>query len=64
MRIAVSGLGIVSAIGRGTDEVSASLRSERSGVGSLTFFETAHLVPVGEVGYSLRKADAELVEVE
>jgi 3-oxoacyl-[acyl-carrier-protein] synthase-1 len=49
MRIAVSGLGIISAIGRGTDEVLCSLRRGVGGVGLLTLFDTAHPVPVGEV---------------
>jgi 3-oxoacyl-[acyl-carrier-protein] synthase-1 len=49
MRIAVSGLGIVSALGRGADEVLVSLRSGRSGVGPLTLFEAGLDAPVGEV---------------
>ncbi len=51
MRIAVSGLGIISAIGHGGGEILASLRSGRggSGIGPLTLFETIHKVPVGEI---------------
>ncbi|MDR2883319.1 MAG: beta-ketoacyl-[acyl-carrier-protein] synthase family protein [Alistipes sp.] len=49
MRIAVSGLGVVSAIGRGTGEVLDSLRSGRGGVGPLTLFEAPHTALVGEV---------------
>ena len=49
MRIAVGGLGIISAIGHGTGEVLASLRSGRSGVGPLTLFDMVCDVPVGQV---------------
>jgi 3-oxoacyl-[acyl-carrier-protein] synthase-1 len=49
MRIAVSGLGIISAIGRGTGEVFDSLRSGRGGVGPLTLFRAADSAVVGEV---------------
>lgn len=51
MRIAVSGLGIISGIGYGTQEVFASLRDGRSGMGRVTLFDTLHDVPVCEVGY-------------
>ncbi len=51
MRIAVSGLGIISSIGHGTGEVLDSLRSGRVGMGPVTLFETVHNVPVGEVRY-------------
>lgn len=52
MRIAVTGIGIVSAAGNCVEEVLASLRSGRSGVGRLTLFDSLHEVPVGEVGLS------------
>ena len=54
MRIAVSGLGIISAIGHGTGEVLDSLRSGRSGVGPLTLFDAPHRALVGEVRYDNR----------
>jgi 3-oxoacyl-[acyl-carrier-protein] synthase-1 len=49
MRIAVSGLGIISAMGTGVNETLAALRSSRSGVGEVSLFETVHRVPVCEV---------------
>jgi 3-oxoacyl-[acyl-carrier-protein] synthase-1 len=58
MRIAVSGLGVVSAIGHGTGEVLDSLRSGRSGVGPLTLFDSAQDVPVGEVRLGNRELKA------
>lgn len=49
MRIAVSGIGVISALGRGAEEHLQALRGERSGVGPLTLFASRHRVPVGEV---------------
>ncbi|MEG2239571.1 MAG: beta-ketoacyl-[acyl-carrier-protein] synthase family protein [Alistipes sp.] len=49
MRIAVSGIGVVSAIGTGVEENLRNLRAEQSGVGRLTLFASRHAVPVGEV---------------
>ncbi len=49
MRIAVSGLGVISAIGHGTGEVFDSLRTGRGGVGPLTLFKAPHDALVGEV---------------
>ncbi len=49
MRIAVSGLGILSAIGTDPQEVFASLQQGRSGIGRMARFDTRHDVPVGEV---------------
>lgn len=49
MRIAVSGIGVVSAIGAGVGENLRSLRAGQSGVGQLTLFASRHAVPVGEV---------------
>ncbi len=51
MRIAVSGVGIISSIGYGTEEVLLSLRCGRSGIGALTLFDSVHGVAVGEVKY-------------
>ena len=56
MRIAVGGMGIVSAIGIGVGQTLESIRSSRSGIGPVTLFPTIHRVPVGEV----RLSDGEL----
>ncbi len=60
MRIAVSGLGIVSAIGHGTGEVLHSLRTGRTGVAPLTLFESPHGAFVGEVRADNRELKAML----
>ncbi len=60
MRIAVGGLGVISAIGHGTGEVLDSLRLKRSGVGPLTLLETAHGAFVGEVACDNRELKAML----
>lgn len=49
MRIAIGGMGIVSAIGIGVGQTLESIRSSRSGIGPVTLFPTVHRVPVGEV---------------
>lgn len=49
MRIAVSGIGVVSAIGTDTGENLRALRAGQSGVGRLTLFASRHAMPVGEV---------------
>lgn len=59
MRIAVSGLGIISGIGLGADETLAALCSGRSGVGEVSLFDTRHRVPVCEV----KRNDRELKEL-
>ncbi len=49
MRIAVSGLGILSAAGRGSGPVLEALRRGHSGVGLLPLFDAALRVPVARV---------------
>lgn len=49
MRIAVSGIGIISGIGYGAGETFTALCDGRGGVGKVTLFDTAHDVPVCEV---------------
>lgn len=49
MRIAVSGIGVISAIGNSTEENLRALRAGRIGVGAPTLFASQHAVPVGEV---------------
>jgi len=50
-RIVITGLGIMSAAGRGLDATRAALREGRSGLGSLTLFDSTRCghFPVGEV---------------
>ncbi len=45
----ITGLGVVSAIGNNVEENFCSLKSKKTGVSSLTLFETNHKVPVAEV---------------
>ncbi len=53
MKIAVTGIGIVSAIGTNRDEVLASLRHEQTGIGAMRYLGSVHTdLPVGEVKLS------------
>ncbi len=53
MRIAITGIGAISAIGRNCTETLESLLTERSGIGSMRFLRSAHMdIPVGEVPFS------------
>ena len=57
MRIAITGIGLVSAIGSNCTETLQSLLAERSGIGTMRYLGSVHTdIPVGEVPYS----DAEL----
>jgi 3-oxoacyl-[acyl-carrier-protein] synthase II len=58
-RVFITGIGIISAIGTGVDEVLASLLSERSGIGEITLLDTIHKgkIPIAEV----RKSTQELL---
>jgi len=57
MRIAITGIGVVSAIGTNCAETLQSLLAERSGIGTMRYLGSVHAdIPVGEVPYS----DAEL----
>ena len=57
MKIAITGIGVVSAIGANCTETLQSLLAERSGIGSMRYLGSVHMdIPVGEVPYS----DAEL----
>lgn len=50
MRIAITGLGIISAIGNNRQEVLSSLLNKRSGIGEIRYLRTLHQsLPVGEV---------------
>jgi 3-oxoacyl-(acyl-carrier-protein) synthase len=52
-RVFVTGVGIISAIGNGTEETHSSLNGLRSGIGPLSLFESVHYnIPVAEVKYS------------
>src|SRR6185369_13114380 len=49
----VVGMGLITAIGNSVSESLTSLQSDRSGIGSLTLFDTVHHnLPVGEVKLS------------
>ncbi len=53
MRIAITGAGIVSAIGVGKHATLQSLREGRSGIGPMRFLPSVHTeLPVGEVPFS------------
>ena len=57
MRIAITGIGMVSAIGCNSTETLQALRNERSGIGAMQMLQSVHTdLPVGEVPYT----DAEL----
>ena len=57
MKIAITGIGMVSAIGMNRDETLRSLLNEQSGIGAMRQLKSVHTdIPVGEVPYS----DAEL----
>ena len=57
MKIAITGIGMVSAIGMNRDETLRSLLDEQSGIGAMRQLQSVHTdIPVGEVPYS----DAEL----
>jgi len=49
MGIYVTGIGIISALGRGWRQTAASLRENRSGIASLTLFPNVQPFAVGEV---------------
>jgi 3-oxoacyl-[acyl-carrier-protein] synthase-1 len=52
-RVFVTGLGIISAIGNGTEETLKSLFALKSGIGPLSLFDSVHHdVPVAQVRYS------------
>lgn len=52
MRIAVTGIGILSGIGRGADETLDAIKANRTGLGPVTLFDTIHGFPVSEVKLS------------
>jgi len=60
-RIFITGIGIISAIGTGVDEVLASLMLEKSGIGEITLLDTIHKgkIPLAEV----RRSTAELLQL-
>lgn len=60
MRIAITGIGAISAIGRNCAETLQSLLNEQSGIGAMRVLGSIHKeLPVGEVPYS----DAELKQM-
>jgi len=60
-RVFITGLGIISAIGNGTEETLASIRKLKTGIGLLTNLDSIHAeIPVAEVKHS-SAALAELI---
>lgn len=52
-RVFVTGVGILSAIGNGTDETLGAFKNLKSGIGKLSLFQSAHEnIPVAEVRFS------------
>ncbi|MCG3166929.1 MAG: 3-oxoacyl-[acyl-carrier-protein] synthase 2 [Bacteroidia bacterium] len=59
-RIAITGLGIISAIGDNVQQNLSSLRTKKSGIGSIQYLQTIHKeLPIAEVKHS----DAELLKL-
>ena len=52
MRIVVTGIGVVSAIGINCDETRQALLNEQSGIGPMRYLQSVHQLPVGEVKYT------------
>lgn len=53
MKIAITGIGLVSAVGMNCSETLEALLSERSGIGTMRYLNSIHSdIPVGEVPYS------------
>ena len=53
MRIAITGIGAISAIGKNCAETLETLLAEKSGIGAMRYLESTHTdIPVGEVPYS------------
>lgn len=53
MNIAVTGIGIISAIGNNADEVYTSLREKKTGIAKMRYLQSSHAeLPVGEVKLS------------
>jgi 3-oxoacyl-[acyl-carrier-protein] synthase-1 len=58
--VVITGVGIISAIGNGTEETLSSLLNRRSGIGSFKWLDSIHSeIPVAEVKYS----NGELTEI-
>lgn len=52
MAVYITGIGVITGIGRNVEENFASLRAGRTGMGRVSLFDTRHDVPVSEVKYS------------
>ena len=53
MKIAITGIGLVSAVGMNCSETLEALLSERSGIAAMRFLDSIHSdIPIGEVPYS------------
>jgi 3-oxoacyl-[acyl-carrier-protein] synthase-1 len=63
-RVFVTGVGIISAIGNGTEETLDSFYKLKSGIGQLTLFSSNHAnIPVAEIKYS-NKDLADIAQVD
>ncbi len=61
MNVAITGMGVLSALGQGKRETLESLRSKRGGIGRMRHFRSVHTdLPVGEVPLSDREMKAQL----
>ena len=59
MKIAITGIGTISAIGRNCAETLQSILEERSGIGAMRILQSVHTnLPVGEVPYSDKELKA------
>ena len=52
MRIVVTGIGVVCAIGINCEETRLALLNEQSGIGPMHYLQSVHQLPVGEVKYT------------
>lgn len=61
MKIAITGIGLVSAIGANCSETLQALLAERSGIASMRYLNSVHSdIPIGEVPYSNEQLKAML----
>ena len=60
-RVLITGVGVLSALGRGIDRTCDALRNEESGIGEVTYLATEHHeFPVGEVKFGNAEMAGEL----
>lgn len=60
MSIVVTGIGIISALGKGVEKTTERLLAEKSAIGPIKYLKTIHTdIPAGEVPYS----DAQMLDI-